>query len=153
MSCDPHWTAYLAALLTPTVAIFGSVIAYRQWRIAQNKLKFELFDRRFSLYEASRKLLGSIMTSGKAKDEEIFKFCVATREAKWLLNIAVATYLEKELYHKAIKLQALQAELQGVPVGSERSANVQEQLEIKEWFIAQYEVLDEKFSPFLELQH
>jgi len=38
MSCDPHWTNYLAALLTPTVAVLGSVIAYRQWRTAQNKL-------------------------------------------------------------------------------------------------------------------
>jgi len=47
MSCDPHWTNYLAALLTPTVAVLGSIIAYHQWRTAQNKLKFELFDRRF----------------------------------------------------------------------------------------------------------
>ncbi len=93
------------------------------------------------------------MTSGKAKDEEVFKFLVATREAKWLLNTDVATYLEKELYHKAIDLQTLQAELEGVPVGEERSANVKKQSDIKKWFIAQYEVLDEKFSPFLELQH
>ncbi|QLP99569.1 MAG: hypothetical protein HZY78_04275 [Burkholderiaceae bacterium] len=143
----------MAALLTPTVAVLGAVIAYRQWRTAQNKLKFELFDRRFSVYEASRNLLASIMTSGKAKDEEVFKFLVATREAKWLLNTDVATYLEKELYHKAIDLQTLQAELEGVPVGEERSANVKKQSDIKKWFIAQYEVLDEKFSPFLELQH
>ncbi|OJW41581.1 MAG: hypothetical protein BGO60_07510 [Thiobacillus sp. 65-1059] len=98
-------------------------------------------------------MLASIMTSGKAKDEEAFKFLSATREAKWLLNNEVATYLEKELYHKAIDLQTLQAALEGVPVGEERSANVKKQAEIKKWFIAQYEVLDEKFSPFLELQH
>lgn len=153
MSCDPHWTNYLAALLAPTVAVLGSVIAYRQWRTAQNKLKFELFDRRFSVYEASRNLLASIITSGKAKDEEVFKFLLATREAKWLLNNEVATYLEKEVYHKAIDLQTLQATLEGVPVGEERSANVKKQAVIKKWFIAQYEVLDEKFSPFLELQH
>lgn len=104
MSCDPHWTNYLAALLTPTVAVLGSFIAYRQWRTAQNKLKFDLFDRRFAVYEASRDLLASVMTSGKAKDEEVFKFkfLSATREAKWLLNNEVATYLEKELYYKAI---------------------------------------------------
>lgn len=153
MNCDPHWTNYLAALLTPTVAVLGSVIAYRQWRTAQNKLKFELFDRRFSVYEASRNLLASIMTSGKAKDDEVFKFLSATREAKWLLNIEVATYLEKELYHKAIDLQTIQATLEGLPVGEERSANVMKQAEIKKWFMAQYEVMDEKFSPFLELQH
>ena len=153
MSCDPHWTNYLAALLTPTVAVLGSVIAYRQWRTAQSKLKFELFDRRFSVYEASRNLLASVMTSGKAKEKEIFKFLIATREAKWLLNPEVATYLEKELYHKAIALQTLEAMLEGIPIGKERSANVKKQSEIKKWFVAQYDVLDTKFSPFLELKH
>lgn len=153
MSCDPHWTNYLAALLTPTVAVLGSFIAYRQWRTAQSKLKFELFDRRFSVYEASRNLLASIMTSGKAKNEEVLKFLAATREAKWLLNDEVATYLEKVLYQKAIDLQRLQATLEVIPVGEERSASVNSQDEINEWFIAQYAVLDEKFSPFLELKH
>lgn len=153
MSCAPHWTNYLTALLTPTLAVFGSVIAYRQWRTAQNKLKFDLFDRRFSVYEASRDLLGSIMTSGKVRDEEVFKFLLATREAKWLFNTDVAIYLEKELYQKALDLQTLQATLDGIPVGEERSANVQKQVEIKRWFVAQYEVLDEKFSPFLKLRH
>ncbi len=153
MSYDPHWTSYLSALLTPTVAVLGSVITYRQWRTAQNKLKLDLFDRRFSVYDAARNLLAAIMTSGKAKDEEVFKFLFATREAKWLLNIEVATYLEEQLYHKAIDLQTLQAELVSVPVGDERSTNVERQAEIKKWFAAQYIVLDEKFSPFLKLQH
>lgn len=153
MTCDPHWTNYLSALLTPTVAIFGFVIAYRQWRTAQNKLKFDLFDRRFSVYEAVEKLLASIMANGKAKDEDIFRFLVATKEAKWLLNVDVATYLEKELYHKAIELQMFQNELEDISFSEERSANVNKQLEIKKWFMAQHEVLNEKFSPFLKLQH
>lgn len=153
MSCNPLWTNFLTALLTPTVAVLGSLIAYRQWRTAQNKLKLELFDRRFSVYEASRNLLASIMTSGKAKNEEVFKFLVTTREAKWLLNAEVATYLEKELYHKAIHLQTLQAQLEGFPVGEESSANIKMQSEIRKRLVEQYAVLDEKFSPFLELQH
>lgn len=92
MSFEPHWTTYLSALLTPTVAVLGSVIAYRQWRLAQNKLKLDLFERRFSVYEAARNLLASIMTSGKAKDMRIFKFMVATREAKWVSDAQVAEY-------------------------------------------------------------
>lgn len=153
MTCAPHWTTYLSALLTPTVAVLGSLIAYRQWRLAQNKLKLDLFDRRFSVYEAARNLLASIMTSGKAKDEEIFKFMVATREAKWVLNAQVAEYLDKQLYHKAIDLQILSSELEGVPVGEERTTNVRKQSEIKKWFLAQYDVLDEHFAPFLQLGH
>ena len=153
MNPDPHWTTYLAALLTPTVAVLGSFIAYRQWRLAQNKLKLDLFDRRFSVYEAARTLLASIMTSGKAKDEEVFKFMVATREAKWLLNASVAEYLDKQLYNKAIVLQTLTSELEGVGVGEVRTKNVHAQAEIKRWFMAQYEVLDEKFAPYLQLRH
>lgn len=153
MNSDPHWTTYLAALLTPTVAILGSFIAYRQWRLAQNKLKFDLFDRRFSVYQAAQILLASIMTNGKVKDEEVFKFMVATREAKWLLNASVAEYLDKHLYHKAIELQALASELEGVGVGEERTTNVHAQADIKKWFLAQYEVLDEKFAPYLQLRH
>ena len=153
MSCDPHWTTYLAALLTPTIAVLGAFIAYRQWRTAQNKLKHDLFERRFSVYDAATTLLASIMTSGKAKDEELFKFLSGTREAKWLLDGNVAEYLDKELYHKAIDLQCLASELEGLPDGDERSSNVRKQAEIKKWFLKQYEVLDEKFSPFLKLEH
>lgn len=107
MTCDPHWTAYLSALLTPIVAVLGSVIAYRQWRTAQNKLKHELFDRRFVVYSAATTLLASIMSSGRAKDDELFKFLSATRDAKWLYNSEIADYLEKELWRKATELQCL----------------------------------------------
>ena len=153
MSCDPHWTAYLSALLTPIVAVLGVCIAYWQWRTAQNKLKHDLFERRFSVYDAARTLLASIMTSGKAKDEELFKFLSGTREAKWLLDANVAEYLDKELYHKALDLQCLASELEGLPVGDKRSSNVHMQTEIKKWFLKQYEMLDEKFSPLLKLEH
>lgn len=153
MICDPHWTSYLSALLVPTVAVLGSVIAYRQWRTAQNKLKLDLFEKRFSVYDAARNLLASIMTSGKANDKNTFEFLSGTREAKWLLNADIADYLDKQIYHKTIDLQTLAAELEGMPVGEERSANVRKQSEIKKWMLKQFEVLDEKFAPFLRLGH
>jgi hypothetical protein len=153
MTCEPNWVTYLSALLTPTVAVIGSFIAYRQWRTAQNKLKLELFDRRFNVYLAATTLLASIMGSGKAKDEDLFKFLSATRDAKWLLNIDVANYMDKELYHKAVELMTFSDMLEGVPPGEERTANIRKQAEIKKWFLTQYEVLDEKFSSFLKLAH
>ena len=54
MGSDPHWTAYLTALLTPTIAGFGIYIAIQQWLTARRKLKFDLFDRRFAVYDAVR---------------------------------------------------------------------------------------------------
>ena len=124
-----------------------------QWRIAQNKLKLDLFDRRISVYEAAMKFLASVMTSGKANDEEIFKFMLATREAKWVLNTQVAEYLDKQLYQKANELKTLEAMLEGLPVGDERTSYVHKQREIKEWFLAQYDALDKHFASFLQLKH
>ena len=153
MPPDPHWTAYLTALLTPTVAILGALIAFRQWKLAQNKLKLDLFDRRFKVYEAARKFLSSIVTNGEITDEALHKFMYGTREAEWVLSQAVADYIDKQLYPKAIDLQCLASELVGLGVGEERSTNVRNQAELKKWLVAQIEVLNLKFSPFLQLQH
>src|SRR5882762_5356037 len=111
------WTTVLAALLTPTIAIFGTIIAYRQWRIAQSKLKLDRFDRRFAVYDAARSVIGSVMGSGKAKDDELRKFLIGTREAKWLLNPDIADYLDKQLYAKLTELLMLDTELAPLPVG------------------------------------
>lgn len=153
MICDLQWATIFSALLTPTVAGFGLFIAYRQWAVARNKLKHDLFERRFKVYEAARNLLAAIMTSGKAKDEDVWKFKSATREAKWLLNEEVAEYLHNHLYRKAIDLQRVADELEGIGISDVRTTLVRERAEIKNWFIAQDDVLDEHFSPFLKLTH
>lgn len=153
MHPDPHWTAYVTALFTPVVAVLGAAIAYRQWQLAQNKLKLDLFDRRFKVYEAARNLLASIMRTGSVEDQELSKYFLATREAKWLFGPEVAEYLDKPLFKKASELLVLADELEGVPVGEIRTKNVQSQREIKDWLLAQHDILDRCFSPYLQLRH
>lgn len=111
--------------------MFGSIIAYRQWRTAQKKLKLDLFEKRFAVYDAARNFIASVMTSGKAKDEEMYKFLAGTRETKWLLNDNIATYFDEQIWKNAVELQTLDAELGGVPAGDERTDNVRRQREIK----------------------
>ena len=147
------WTEILSALLTPTIAVVVAMIAYRQWRTAQSRLKLDLFDRRFAVYDAARNLISSILTSGKAKDEEMLKFLTHTREAKWLLNDEIAEYFDKEIWGQAVDLQTVDTELQALEGQTERRSIVIKRSEIKKWFGDQYKVLDEKFTPFLKLKH
>lgn len=51
MQPDKTWIDILTALLTPTLAAFGALIAYLQWRTNELKRKNDYFDRRFSLYK------------------------------------------------------------------------------------------------------
>jgi len=114
MSFEPHWTAYLTALLTPIVAFLGIYIAYQQWKTAENKLKHELFDRRFSVYDAARTFLMSIAESHKSIEllKAQCEFFSKTREAKWLLNTTIADYLHKECYGKSEGLRVLLANIE-----------------------------------------
>lgn len=153
MTSDPHWTAYFGALLVPTVALLGLLIAYRQWRTAQNKLKLELFERRLAIYNAATAFISSVMTSGKATDDQLRNLILGTKEAKWILSPNIAKYLDEELYSKGVDLQCLSAELEGVPVSEERSTNVHEQKNIKLWLSDQYRILDEKFAKYLSISH
>lgn len=153
MCTEPHWTAYLTALLAPVVAVLGSFIAFRQWRLAQNKLKFDLFDRRLGVYKAATQLIATISHSGTIEDSDTHAFLIATKEAKWILNFQIADYLDKKIYESAIDLQTLNSELNGLQGDNARRANIEQQRLLKHWFSDQYPVIDQLFAPFLTLHH
>lgn len=149
----PHWTAYLQALLTPVIAFFAVYVAASQWNTARNKLRLDLFEKRYAVYEAAQRFIGSIVTSGTVKEDSILTYMIATRAAKWIVSHEVDEYLQRELYAPAIKLQTLQSMLEGLPVGEERTQNVARQAEFKIHFNAQYKQLDNWFSAYLQLAH
>nr|WP_156889361.1 hypothetical protein [Halomonas sp. 1513] len=149
----PHWKTVLSALLVPLVAIFGSYIAYRQWRTAQNKLKLDLFDRRVAIYEAARHLIVSARGSGRVSQVAEFKYQSGIRGARWLYNEEIVKYLEEDIWHKVVDLGTLESELDNLPVGEERTRIIREQREIKDWLADQLRVLEQKVAPFLVLRH
>ncbi|MCK4819469.1 hypothetical protein KA005_27095 [bacterium] len=150
---EQYWTQIFSALLTPTIAIFGLILAIKQWKTSQSKLKMDLFEKRYSIYKATNEFISSIMGSGQVDDEHLFKFRSATKEAKWVLNSDIATYLDEQIWSESIDLQTLRSELEGVPAGEERTTNLQKQRIIKDRLLSQTEMLDKKFTPFLELKH
>jgi len=146
-----HWTAYFQALLTPVIAFFAVYVAASQWNTARSKLRLDLFEKRYTIYEATQKFIGSIVTSGKVRDDSMFEYMTATRAAKWVVSHDVDEYLERDLYKPAIELQSIQSMLEGAPIGEERTKNVARQLELKIHFNAQYKQLDLWFSAYLKL--
>lgn len=141
------------ALLTPVIAFLAAYIAWRQWETAQNRLKLDIFERRFSVYDATKSLIASIMQTGKATDENMFKFLAATKEAKWLFDDQIASYLDDKIWEKAVDLQTLNSELEGLPQGRERTENIHKQRDIKIWLSSQLKEIDKLFSKFLRIEH
>jgi hypothetical protein len=154
-----QWFSQLSVALEPwVIGGLGIYIAFNQWQTsrrqtetAAHRLKLDLFEKRFAVYDAARRYLSSIMTSGKATDEAFAKYFPAIREAKWMLDDEIHEYLNKAIYHQALILQEIEAELPSMTVGDARTAAVQREREIKDWFNVQFDVLDAKFEKFLHL--
>lgn len=105
------------------------------------------------MYEAAGNFIGSIVTSGKVKDDSMYAYMVATRAAKWIVSQEVEEYLKREIYEPALHFQALQVMLDGAPAGEDRTKNVECKLKLMTHFNSQYEQLDFWFSEYLQLSH
>ncbi|WP_422134987.1 hypothetical protein [Endozoicomonas sp. ALD040] len=153
MSCIVSWIeTFSSALLVPLIACIAALIAYWQWKTAQNKLKLDLFDKRLAVYEGVTSFIAHVFQTGKVTDDEVRAYMQATRNAKWLFSEEVASYLNS-IYEKAIDIQAYRAQLEGVPVGDRRTELVNKESSAKKWLVAQFSVVDEHFRNYMEINH
>lgn len=148
---DKDWIELISALSIPVIATIAAYVAWQQWKINERRLKHELFDRNFKVYDAILRFIGSVMVNGKAKDEHLSEFQRETRAAKFLLDDGVVSLID-ELYEKTVDLQTLDAELEGLPVGEKRSRLVKKRSEIKKWLYRQTGELDRRFEKTLALR-
>jgi len=98
----PHWTAYVTVVVVPIIAIIGAWIAFRQSQIARNKLKLDLYDRRFEVYQTVQKTLGVITVQGKLGLGDEGMYLSGIQTAKWLFGPEVVAYLETELWQEIV---------------------------------------------------
>jgi hypothetical protein len=141
-----------SALLTPAIALLAGYIAWQQWHTARNKLKLELFERRYVVYSAAIGLINSVLASGKADRQALFEFVSKTRSARFVVGQRIEKYLNDELYRRVVHLETLEAERSGLSDG-DLVRNVQEQSSIKTWLVDQYNVLMSLFADQLTLEH
>ena len=150
---NKDWVDYLSALLMPTIAILGSIIAFQQWRTNTKRLRHELFDRRYEQFTVVREFLGSIMVSGKSKPNEQMKFLTGTRGMRFVFDKEIAEYIDKTIWDLANKLESLESMIEGAPAGEERSKRIKLQSEIKKQLHEELKSLEEKFAKYMQLRH
>ena len=132
----PAWVLYLQALTVPVVALFGAWIAYQQWCTARNKLKSDLFDRRFKIYAAADRFLAYILSGPEDAIKYHFAFLSEISESTFLFKPEVTEYLMK-LNRTGISYRAA--------LKAQRAAQSQEQH-------AQHEAVAQKHSDWLIAQ-
>src|SRR2546426_4594540 len=134
------------SIATLFLSVAVVIIAALQWRVADNKLRLDLFDRRYKVYNATRKFLSVILREAKFTNSELFEFYAGISDAEFLFGADVAEHLEK-IRKRAVHLQTAQRIYEPLPVGDERSKHVQAEHDDLSWLTDQITEITKTFAP------
>jgi hypothetical protein len=147
----------------PTASLFVGIatllvtgyIAWQQWQTAKNKLRLDLFNRRFSAFEAAMKLVSMAAQEEDVSDEVLQEFLIATKGAQFLFNQKLQGYCEglaKEAINLHVYKQRRDLQIPGellravdVKIGAEVGRRVG-------WFSDQVYEIPKRFAPFLRIR-
>jgi hypothetical protein len=88
------------------VGVAVAYIAWRQHRTATDKLRLNLFEKRFAVYHALEDLIETVIYESADAESFVLEYCQRTSEAKFLFHEEVTSYLD-EIKDKAMRLRSL----------------------------------------------
>lgn len=139
----------LAALSTPTLAVFVIFAAWQQLRLRKAEVKRDLFERRFEIYEIIQKTLVALAVSGRLTSQEMLDFVKKTSTGRFIYDEKISGFIE-EMRRRATELDTLENERKGL-WGKEVDENVKKRKEHREWFAEELHWCDQRFEPYLRL--
>jgi len=148
----PWWMQWAQAIALIVISCLGSWIAFKQVRIAAAKLNFDLYDKRFKVFEAARQYLVLALQSNDVTPEHTNQFHLGVADAVFLFDKSIEEYLE-EFRKKLAKLQMLNFQFRNLrDQEDERRGILADQLAEQAMVVNdEFDVLVLKFKPFLKL--
>src|SRR6266536_2186582 len=137
-------------LLTVLVALFAAWIALQQYRVARNKLKLDLFEKRFSVFAGTRKFLSLQLQKGDVALDDLF-YRASIAEADFLFEEDLVKYLW-EIDRRALGLHTTTETMKPLPVGDERSRLGQRWSDEIGWLNGQLPELKKQFGPYMSFR-
>ena len=146
----PIWLQYTQTISVVIIALVGAWIAFRQMQIATTKLQFDLFERRYRVFDATRRLLIDILVNGDSSQDSTSAFILGVADAIFLFDDRLVNYLH-EMQRRATALKSIQLSMQEIQNGDERAKATEVAGTHREWLIRQEIGLPKQFEPFLRL--
>jgi len=137
----------IASALTLVIAFAVAVIAFFQFKLAHDKLRLDLFDRRYKVYDAIRCFLSVILQRATFDDADLFKFYAGTSDAEFLFDAEVVEYL-KQIRTRANDMR-LQAKLYQRAGDAERTRMIDAESQKLMWLTDQLTGMSKVFAPYL----
>jgi hypothetical protein len=132
-----------SAASTVILGAVGAFISWQQWRIAEIRLRHDLYERRFRVYMAAKMLLITFQDTGKITQADYFTYVGGIADAEFMIDDQNVIQYLQTLRNRAIELIRLR--------GQEPAKAADALAELEGWFMSQFDVLRSKFRPVLSL--
>jgi hypothetical protein len=140
------------AVATTAIAFLVAVITWRQWITNRLRLRHELFDRRFEIYEKLTGFLADTLAAGRvAPGAEIELLCQTKRAHFVFGSDTEIRSVISEIYRGAVNLHALSSEEENLS-GDVLKKNIEDQRYIKNDFEVTLNSMENKFGKYLRLK-
>jgi hypothetical protein len=142
---NPYYVTCLSAITAALVAW----VAVQQYRLAHDRLKLDLWEKRYAVYKGAHRFLSLVVQAGATDIKELFGFLEDTRDAFFLFRPDMAAYLEG-LYRKGVDLRTTRVLYQNKD-GVERDQLIDKEARLLTELGEELVELKHRFSPYLKL--
>jgi hypothetical protein len=139
------------AFITLTVGMFGSYIAFNQYRTNRDKLRLDLFEKRLDAYEKLQEYFTFLVRKARVEDEAIALLAEARYKSLFLFDDDITRFID-QVWDKAREMQRIRLDLFGqnpIPVGEERTRLARRNQELLEWHDKQREDSPQRYTKYL----
>ena len=141
---------YLLTSLSLLVAALVGWVGVLQYRIAHERLKLDLWEKRYAIYKGAQKFLSLVMQEGTADMKELMGFFHDTQDAYFLFRPDMAEYLSS-LYKRGVELRTMRKVYEPKDVGEERSRLCEKEARLLKELGDDLSQLKIRFGPYLKL--
>ena len=139
-------------IIATVMAILVFIITWGQWVTNRMRLKHELFDRRYAIYEKITVFLTDVL-QGHVPPGREEEFLRETKLAFFVFNCDPnVKNLVTEIYKHAIRLHTAIVQIKET-TGDERTNMLNQEQEIRNWFMDTLKSIEKKFEDYLRLKH
>ena len=142
----------LSGFLTPIIAVTTVSIIVLQYKLAKQRWRLDLFDKRFEVYWHTKNFISYVDANARVHSDQVQEFHTKSRDCDFLFSEDVQDYLD-ELFKQGIKLQSNTTRMDEMDRSTQdwqRECDTNE--EILEWFAKQHDIAKEKFGGYLRLE-
>lgn len=142
--------AYYITCLSALTAALVAWVGVQQYRVAHDRLKLDLWEKRYAVYKGAQVFLSRVMQEGTTDMQELVRYLQDTKDAFFLFRPDMAEYLS-DLYKTGVDLRTTRVLHERERDGDERTHLLEKENRLLKELGDELDRLKHRFAPYLTI--